>query len=137
MPNQKPIKIKQILDHGIADFDETPETSKELLAQASRILNSSEVSGLTLFLGKDKKFYVGSVEFVIQPANLHWVAEKLYDDFAHCPHCGHLQEVIMADSGPTVDTGPGCLCGKCGKVCNRLTHLQAKHLAKYGKVPKC
>lgn len=134
----KPIPIKRIIQEGELSLDGA-KTSRDIILAAHTNLNSANVAdscGVVLFQAKNGKFYVGTVEFVIDEANPAFVVDTLTDAYAKCPHCGHLQEIDGACPIGAEDTAGDCLCDKCTHICFALTKQQAQNLVKGGQVNK-
>ena len=104
------------------------DTVEDLLSEGGGVLDESCVTDTFLFQAEDGKFYVGSFEFVVNPAGSEYVVETLTGSFAKCPSCGHLQNVDEANPIGSEDTEGDCLCDKCTHICFKLTKEQAQAL---------
>lgn len=135
MAKAKPIKITQFVRDG--EFDTTYITdTDQLLRDAGTKLdaaNASDITGPVLFRGRDGKFYVGTVEFLIEPVNPTHLVQTLTDNnYCECQNCGHLEDENflgqIKDFGQRVAPGEPSPAGECTK-CHALSHLVSRERA--------
>jgi hypothetical protein len=132
---KKDIKIKQFIHPGVFETDEIGWSSQllECAGEALDQANSHEICGDVLFQDDKGKFYVGSVEFVIQDAVPAYVADELGSgDFSECSRCGNIENSDYLEPIDICDKTDDQLmgnCSKCGKPSYLITKTRAMELA--------
>lgn len=132
----KTLKIAQFIETGEFNPEEN-ENLTQLIGNAGDLLDaaySHEICGSVLFKGADGKFYVGTVEFVVAPANPKYVTETLAGSFAECDNCGHIENIddlepFEAGISQPGDTVPNGACTKCGCASFEICYSQAAHMS--------
>jgi hypothetical protein len=74
---RRPLKVRRLLKAGLFDAASV-ETVRDLYEQAGAMLDGAcswDICGECLFEGEDGRHYVGTVEFVVGPANPSYVRE--------------------------------------------------------------
>lgn len=113
---------------------------KQLLNDAGAKLDhayATDITGCPIFKAADGKWYTGSVEFTVYPANLENVVEILLDNKAECDNCGHIEPIDdlneMADLEERLDDNsthmPDGDCTKCGAFSYQITKAHAQEIA--------
>lgn len=113
---KKSEQIRELVCSGELD---APANTRDMLEQAGRLLDKScshEIVGEVLFRAEDKKWYVGTVEFVIGRANGVYARDTLLESgAAYCKKC----DVVI-----TQDT----MCPVCRAECKPLTKADVEEL---------
>lgn len=138
MPKPEPIKIAFFVNEGEFDTEDIGCT-KQLLADAGAKLDhacSHEICGTPLFKGTNGKWYVGSVEFVVNPVNPEYLVEELADkEHYECRVCGHIDTMDTLqgiESYLFVTRGEGSprgRCSQCKQFSDEITRARAQEIA--------
>lgn len=113
---------------------------KQLLNDAGAKLDhayAADITGCPIFKAADGKWYTGSVEFSVYPADPVSVAEALADgENCECQNCGHIEprdalgeisdyvERVAAGEEP-----PDGECSKCRCLSHEITKERAQEIA--------
>jgi hypothetical protein len=106
---------------------------KQLLNDAGAKLDhayAADITGCPIFKAADGKWYTGSVEFTVYPANLENVVDVLADgEHCECQNCGHIDQrgdlTEVEDHAERVAAGEENPAGECTK-CSACSHLITK-----------
>lgn len=117
-------KSEMIRDAVLTGEIDDPKNTKDMLEQAGRLLDKScshEIAGEVLFRAEDKKWYVGTVEFVIGRANGVYVRDALAGaEAVHCEKC----DVVMTKDAHDAIGG----CRVCGLPLRVMTKEEIEKL---------
>lgn len=137
--NHKKNTIELFVDHGEFDTEDIG-CLKQLLDDAGGMLDdasSHEITGTPIFRCADGQWYVGSVEFVVNPVNPEYLVQTLADsEHCECQSCGHID--FLDDLGNVTDPEERVAageehhageCSKCGATSRIITTARAKQIA--------
>jgi hypothetical protein len=128
---------KNILIGGEFHIDEG-ESVEDLKSAGASALDRNGMTDIILFQGNDGKWYVGSFEFCISPANPKLTIDTLINqELAECDNCGNIEPDDgmneVKDLEQRCDKGgpmPAGECSKCGALSYTIGKKRATELAK-------
>jgi hypothetical protein len=138
--NPKKNTIELFIDTGMFNEPEEIGTIKQLLNDAGGMLDdacSHEITGTPIFRCADGKWYVGSVEFCVNPVAPDYLVQSLADgEHCECQNCGHIDHRDdlgeIADYSERVsedEEAPDGECTKCGALSHEITKARAEQIA--------
>lgn len=130
---KKSDKIHDIICEGELDLVDCG-CVEGILNEAGRALDkacSHDICGTVLFRDKAGKFHVGTVEFVISPANPDYVVDELAGNYGECLKCRSIHpEASLLPYESVETTGVLGLCPKCSGYCFGITASRACQMVK-------